>query len=561
MLSALHLKSASSVGQPNLVVPLQPSVTIFVGPNNSGKSLLLREIYGFCNSGSVGPHTYIFDRFDCVGVDRAIAEAEFNQLRRKAEPGENIDANHVPVILRGQRGQMHPPHYFMARERPQSNLNLFASLYLGPSTLSLDGSSRIGLLNPSTRGDLKYPTTPLARIFMDDPTRAKWQKIVSEAFGFFPGIDATAGDHLAVRFGKTKPPRERTLEQDIVDWMRDARSLEAISDGVKAFSGILLQIYAGDPRIILIDEPEAFLHPSLARTLGKELATAARAEKKFVFASTHSADFVMGAIQSGAVVNIVRLTWDNNIATARLLPNKELARLMNDPMLRSVGILSGLFFQNVVVAEADADRAFYQEINERLLTTQDSRAIPHALFLNADNHQTIPAIVAPLRQLGIPVAAVADLDVIKGGGVEWSRQLEACGMPLAQQESNRALRKSVLDALVAAAPSGTQKPDDYFKTAGGIDILGKSEREAASNFLDEVAKYGLFIVPCGEVEAWLKHLGIPQKTRGWRAKIFEALGGDPTIGSYVGPAGDDVWEFIGLISVWLTDRSRRGIPA
>jgi predicted ATPase len=560
MLSALHLKSASSPGQPTLTLPLEPSVTIFVGPNNSGKSLLLREIASFCKAGSTGPHTLVLDSFDCIAVDRVTSEADFSRITRRAEPGETIQQNHVPVILEGKRAQIHQPHYYMGREDPKNHLSLFARYYLGPLTLSLDGATRIGLLNQHARGDLKYPTEPLSRIFADDPKRAKWSKIVYDAFGFYPGIDATVGDVLSIRFGMTPPLRERTLEQDIVDWMRQALSLEAVSDGVKAFAGILLQIYAGDPKVIIIDEPEAFLHPSLARTLGGELATAARNEQKFVFVSTHSADFLMGAIQSGAIINIVRLTWGNDTATARLLPNTELARLMNDPMLRSVGVLSSLFFQNVIVTEADADRAFYQEINDRLIAARDIRGIPHALFLNADNHQTIPAIVAPLRKLGIPAAAIPDLDVIKRGGFEWTRQLDACGMPEVQQASNRDLRKAVLDALTSAAPSGTKDPDDYFKTAGGITILAKSNREAAENFCGELAKYGLFIVRIGEVEAWLKHLGVPPKTNGWRAKIFEAMGSNPSQPTYVRPSNDDVWEFMGLIRSWLSDPDRRGIP-
>ena len=365
---------------------------------------------------------------------------------------------------------------------------------------------------------------------------------------------------LSVRFGKTPPPRERTIEQDTLDWMRQALPIEAVSDGVKAFSGILLQIYAGDPKVISIDEPEAFLHPSLARILGSELATAARDEQKFVFVSTHSADFLMGAIQSGAIINIVRLTWGNDAATARLLPNTELVRLMNDPMLRSVGVLSGLFFQNVLVTEADTDRAFYQEVNDRLIAARDKRAIPHALFLNADNHQTIPAIVAPLRKLGIPAAAIPDLDVIKRGGGEWTRQLGACGMPTAQQHANHDLRIAVLNALIAVAPPGTQDPENYFKIAGGIAILGKSDHEAAENFCDDLAKYGLFLVRVGEVEAWLKHLGVPQKSNGWRARIFAAMGTDPSQSNYVRPTDDDVWKFMGSIHAWLSYTGRRGIP-
>lgn len=179
--------------------------------------------------------------------------------------------------------------------------------------------------------------------------------------------------------------------------------------------------------------------------------------------------------------------------------------------------------------------------------------------MNADNHQTIPVIVAPLRKLGIPAAAIPDLDVIKRGGVEWTRQLDACGMPTAQQPANHGLRKAVLDALIAAAPT-TQNSDNYFKTARGIDILGKSDREAAENFCDELAKYGLFIVRIGEVEAWLKHLGVPQKTNGWRAKIFAAMGSNPSEPNYVRPTNDDVWEFMGSIRTWLSNPTRRGIP-
>jgi hypothetical protein len=113
----------------------------------------------------------------------------------------------------------------------------------------------------------------------------------------------------------------------------------------------------------------------------------------------------MGAILSGANVIIIRLTYEAGIGTARLLPSGEIARLMQDPLLRSVGVLSGLLYNYVIVGEANADRAFYQEINERLLDANDSRGIPHTLFLNADSKQTIPRIIDPLRKLGIPAAS------------------------------------------------------------------------------------------------------------------------------------------------------------
>jgi chromosome segregation ATPase len=49
MITHLELKSSSSLGQPPLSIDLPPSITIFVGPNNSGKSQLLNEIGKFCS--------------------------------------------------------------------------------------------------------------------------------------------------------------------------------------------------------------------------------------------------------------------------------------------------------------------------------------------------------------------------------------------------------------------------------------------------------------------------------------------------------------------------------
>ncbi|MBS0252416.1 MAG: ATP-binding protein [Proteobacteria bacterium] len=560
MLTAIKLKLASSRGKAPLSFSLQPSVTIFVGPNNSEKSLLLREINALCKDGSNGPHTRILDTLQFEGVDEQTAQIDLKKIQRAISPGEALQPGQSSIWLNGGHSVVDNQTYLIGRKQPNQHLSLYAYYYLSGLTLWLDGATRIGLLNQVPPGDLKAPVAPLAKIFMNDPMRTKWRTEVHNAFELYPAIDATVGNILSVRFGSTPPSKERSFEEENIDWMKAARPLEEVSDGVKAFSGILLQVFAGDPKVILIDEPEAFLHPSLARTLGKSLATAAHSEDKFVFVSTHSSEFVMGAIQSGAVVNIVRLTHDAGVGTARLLPNDDLVQMMNDPMLRSVGVLSGLFFNNVVVTEGDTDRAFYQEVNERLLAAGDPRAIPHALFLNADNKDTIPAIVGPLRKLGIPAVGVFDLDVVREGKTKWTRLLEGSGLPSGQHEASHKLRQNVLENLVKAAPKEAAKPEIYFKRNGGIELLKGDQREAANNFCDDLEKYGSFIVRKGEVESWLKHLSLPSKDGGWRAAIFGAMGSDPKKEPYVYPAKGDVWDFVGSIKKWLTDPTRKGIP-
>jgi len=560
MFEKLVLKSSPSAAGEGLSLLLEPSITIFVGPNNSGKSLLLREINSFCQNGNFQVKTKILDSILCKGVDHSEAKKYLESITRDPKERERVHAGWTPVILRNNATSIDTNAYYMCMEKPNKNIYNYSMWYLNNKTLNIDGSTRASLLNSKSKGDLKFPDNSFAKLLTNDNKRKKWRGIIYECFNIYPAIDASEGASLRIRFSKELPPDELSLRESTLDWMRNAIPIESVSDGVKAFSGILLEIYGGDPEVIIIDEPEAFLHPSLAQRLGKELAEAARTERKYVFASTHSAHFLMGAIQSGATVNIIRLTWDGTVATARLLPNDKLKQLMNDPMLRSVGMLSGLFFQNVLVTEGDSDRAFYQEINERLLAESDERAIPHALFLNADNHQTIPKIVEPLRKLGIAAAGIADLDVISKGGKEWTKQLRACGMPEGLQESNKNLRNTVFEYLKKAAPEGNSDPEKYFKTNGGINLLSGKEKETAESFCNDLEKYGLFLVRKGEVEAWLKNLGVEASKHNWREKIFKAMGSDPESDGYVKPDKTDVWNFLGHVHDWLTNPDRKGIP-
>jgi predicted ATPase len=555
MLSNFTLKAGSAPGQPGLTVQTPPSVTIFVGPNNSGKSQCLRELSQLFRDGDPHAQRVVVQEVKYDGATPEQADAIIQSGKLTPFLNERMPANHVPFNFGTGRVHYQEDLLRQALIDPSAKPQRFASWYLKHLTLNLDGANRINLLNPQSRGDLKNPSNTLARILVADKKREVLRKLTQNAFGFFFAVDAQQGDQLSVRFGKTAPPDERSFNDDALEYMGNAADLTAVSDGVKAFTGMLLELHAGDPKIIIVDEPEAFLHPSLAFKLGKELATGAATEKKHVFAATHSAQFLMGAILSGAKINIVRLTYSGGAATARLLPSVDLEKLMRDPLLRSVGVLSGLFYDYVAVSEADADRAFYQEINERLLAANDPRGTPNVLFLNADNKQTIPRIVKPLRQLGIPAAIVTDIDVLVEGGDQWTRHLVAAAIPVGEHQAYGTRRANALLAL--------QKADSNFKLNGGIDVLKEKDEsnfEAAENLFSDLSKYGVFVVPRGEVEAWLSSLDVSRNKGTWLRTIFEKMGNDPTAKEYVTPANGDVWDFLGLLQKWFVDPNRRGIP-
>lgn len=554
MLQSLQFKFGSTKGAPPLRIDIRPSITIFVGPNNSGKSQALREINNFVSHGNNSGCVVVDDIiFGCFTEEQA--RVELDGITSPPRFGESIHDGHRYIEVRGGRYQVQASSFINSLINPNLNAESrrqFSQHFATGRILSLDGPSRIGLAQPQPRGDLKTPNSAFAKLFVNDKKRQTLRDLLLDATGMYFALDATVGDQLHVRFGNSAPPYERLLDDNTLEYMRAAKGYDSYSDGIKAFTGILIQLHAGAPQIISVDEPEAFLHPSLAFKLGKELARGAAEEGKQIFASTHSAQFLMGAISSGAEVNIVRLTYQNGTGTARLLPSDQLRTLMCDPLLRSVGVLDGLFFDAVLVGEANADRAFYQEINERLLSSGDGRGAPRTLFLNADNKQTIPRIVLPLRRLGIPAVGVVDIDVLKDGGTDWVRQLRAIGVPPSEERAYSDRRGAVLTSLAATGKD--------FKKAGGLALLNGKELEAAQNLLQDLARYGLFVVPSGEVESWLAKLEVDRSKHKWLRSIFEKMGSDPNSPSYVRPEDGDVWGFVGEIAGWMADKRRRGIP-
>lgn len=310
---------------------------------------------------------------------------------------------------------------------------------------------------------------------------------------------------------------------------------------------MLAAVVSDDFRVIFIDEPEAFLHPTLSRKLGRRLTALAAERSANVFVATHSSDFLMGCVEAGDV-DVVRLTYKRNVATSRNLPSGTLATMMNTPLLRSTGVLSGLFYEGVVVAEDDADRAFYQETARRL-TEGQSESVSDALFLNAQNKQTINRIIAPLREVGIPAAAIVDLDIIKDRG--FNDLLKAASVPETQLTAWNTQRSGIARAFDDASL-------DMKKV--GVDGLPGSEKESAQNLIDTVAGYGVFIVPVGELERWFQPLttreDFPGKS-GWFAWIFDLMEKEPEV---LADQRDDVWKFLRSIASWISDPERKGIP-
>jgi len=555
LIKTVTLNSGATSEHPPLSFEAGP-VNIIVGPNNSGKSLLLRELNDFLRERKPFDRCKILKE---ISFEEGVFEQAATDLRmhlRYATIEQKAQPDHIFVAKNGEHVQLaeKPLNEWIKAPAVNDPYGFFRA-FLKLNTIKLDGPNRIGLVADKELGDLQSePKNRLAQLFAKDEARNELRGVIYDALKTYFVLDPTRVGHVRIRLSDRAPVsmiEEKGIHAESVAFHRSALHIADASDGIKAFCGILAELYAGDFRILLIDEPEAFLHPSLAFLLGKAVAAKARSSGKQLFISTHSASFLMGCIQSGAKTNVVRLTYSEKVATARLLPSAKLTTLMRNPLLRSAGILNGVFYEGVVVTEADPDRAFYTEVNERILQKIPAKGARNCLFVNAQNKQTIHQIIKPLRELGIPAAGIVDIDIIKEGGVVWSSFLKAGGIPESFIQPLGALRASVKAEL--------DKTGKDMKRDGGISILSGDALRAMRELCDALESHGLFVVRGGELESWLSNLGVTGHGPTWLIPMLERLGEDPAAPDYVSASDNDVWEFMHGIAKWLSSAGRKGL--
>jgi ABC-type sulfate/molybdate transport systems ATPase subunit len=463
---------------------------------------------------------------------------------RQSVRAHNVDLQYVRASL--QTTEDTPA---LLREDSNVRKAVFGS-FVWLFTVRLDGGVRLDLTRQRPSGDLQERAqNHLWSLAKDDDARVRLRHITYDAFGRYFLIDPTGMQVFRVRMSETEPPPgvELSLAMGSREFLKQATDIADLSDGIKAFTGLAAAVLSADYRVMLIDEPEAFLHPILAKKLGRRLTEIASERRGNVLAATHSPDFLMGCVETGTV-NVVRLTFQDGKATARHLPSEQLRQMMREPLLRSTGVLGGLFHEGVVVCEADTDRAVYQEVNQRLATSERSAA-GNTLFMNAHEKSTVRRIVEPLRGMGIPEAAVVDLDIIKNR--DFNDLLKAARVPDALTESWNTLRSRT---------KGKFEEMGLDMKQNGIQALPEAEREAAQTLLNGVAEYGVFVVPRGELEQWFSQLhgrkDRPTKSR-WVPWVLDLMNTDPGLFAVT---DDDVWGFVSKIADWISDPERKGIP-
>nr|WP_294926579.1 AAA family ATPase [uncultured Flavobacterium sp.] len=379
------------------------SIVVFVGSNNSGKSLILKEIHDMSyhhNTSSI-----IVDTVEiCVegSSDDFISRIEH---RRKGATYHYHSNDNTGM------GENSLKEYWDSalNKKSKSGAPAISNFFIK----KLDTIARRSLVNPAGNIDImtELKTHPIHELKKDSNKEKLFSGYFKIAFGEDAIINHSYGAMVPLHIGV---PPLATKENDRVSsiyqsQLRQLPFLHEQGDGMKSFAGVFLSLFAEDFTVNLIDEPEAFLHPPQSALLG-QMMTQKLNNNKQIFAATHSEHFLKGLLDNAADrLIIVRIQRAGNTNKINILKNQEINKFWSDTLLRHSNVLDGLFHKKVVVTESDSDCRFYNAFTTALIE-QNQLPSPDILFVSSGGKERFPVIIRALRILEVPLKIIGDFD-------------------------------------------------------------------------------------------------------------------------------------------------------
>lgn len=258
-------------------------------------------------------------------------------------------------------------------------------------------------------GMQSYQTNFLSDNKKETLTLRELSKLVKNMFNKDIILDTfTLGQEIAFRVGEDFDEfrRQRRDNNDKDRELFNYPLLDEEGDGLKNFVTTFLTLKSTDKNIILLDEPESFLHPPLARRLGETIAKSASDDKQ-IFIATHSEDIINGIIAKTSDVNIIRITRAGDINNIEKIESDEVKKVTKNPVLVASNILKGLFSEKVYITESFADTLIYQQI----VTKVDEFSSMY--FVNTQGKDKIADAIKFYDSLKVNNIAIYDFDYFR----------------------------------------------------------------------------------------------------------------------------------------------------
>lgn len=318
----------------------------------------------------------------------------------------------------------------------------------------------------------------------------------------------------------------KSTKRDYKNKLENADDLHDQGDGIRNAVAVLASFITNEHSLFLIDEPETFLHPPQARTIGKNIVELSTNKQCFI--STHNIDFIRGVLEADpSRVKIIKIDRIDNVNYFHLVDNEIITEISQDKNLKYTNILNGLFYKQLVLCEDESDCKLYSAILENVCP----ETYQNTLFCAVGGKYQFKKVVPLLKELKIQYKVIADIDLINNKN-ELKKLLDAIeegsydkiktehinflekfeegtNSQVKTQETIKKEISNVFNGDKYMSPVSVSRIKDILKDATKISALKKSGKsilpsgecvKSFENIKDFLKEQEIFILDCGEIE-------------------------------------------------------------
>lgn len=514
------------------VIDFEPRrINVVIGPNNSGKSRFLKELRDWLSG----------DKTDIKIINQI--EYSYPESYQEVEESYNVKNKMTKDmygnwILRTYLNKSNQPwdvnttfesyftrslnsvasdweDFFKNIVREKNEISFFQ--YFGPLFFRYLGTEeRLTICKMQKNYGLDSTNTNYLTSFkFEDKVLQELSVNVKRIFKKDIILDAqTLGDRLGFRVGEDFGYLRGTFEQEKEGVLQlfNEKLLDDQGDGLKSYVSTFLSLKTKENDVLLIDEPEAFLHPPLARQLGELIGEFD--EDKQIFVSTHSVEILKGILSKNTDINVIRITQPESLKNNIDLVDKGvLQTIIQSPLLRVSRVLEGLFCEKVIVTEAEADELVYQELVEKVFPQSG------LYFAHGQNKQTLVEIAEMYKAVGIRYEVITDFDILRVND-EFNKFIKKMSIDESERQRYRGyigkLRDKNDEEIDADGMDADEKKKalkanrDQVYHQEGIRHLNEGElKENIEELLKKMGENHLHILNTGELETLLLPFDIP----------------------------------------------------
>lgn len=510
------LKFRAADGEDVSIVPKK--IVVFVGPNNAGKSTALKEIrravlneddyYGnvYSNSDAESHSSNcIFSSIDLPNPKSA--EEVISSLGLDSKVHRSVDGSwrnsdccdfglEIDPMGSYRRNTFHPRQSIQGIDWKTYLQALIGSRDYGDGVAKWDKGGFYSFVGPSL---INYMGTE-ERLLFSIGAQYKGYLDLDSNFLSTTAFNVDLYENLSketnAQFGKGVYPDTESrggivsLRSSCGKRSKTDSFLKDEGDGFRSFVATYLALAGGSRPLLLLDEPEAFLHPPQARRLAQIIGEVSGSQ---VFVATHSEEILKGLMTACPdELTIVRIGLVDGKRYYSIVDPSSIAELFSSSLHFS-NIIDALFSKGALLVEGKDDAVLV----DALFDTLGLADAP--ICIGVMGKSNFPKAAEFLQSAGVPFAVLADFDVLKDKN-HYSKVVKCLG------GSDNDVRE-----IVQTSNAAIGKMRDL-----GIDFrknvslsLERSDSDLACQInalLTRLSDLGFWVLPDGELESCLGNL-------------------------------------------------------